>query len=379
VNGVRKEKTKSLGTGDARVAYQRLAEWERELQASEFGEVYRILISDAIIRWQQETWSALRPNTIARYETSIAHIRKHFGAKRVASITTSDLASFEAVRRRAPGRFKSDGKGNAVYAAKDNGKKLGPRVAWAPVSDTTIRRDFACLSSLLTFCVSHRWADENIVAGYLKSRKQALGRAQARTRYLTHEEEARLIAAAWRRSQASEFERRMLPAAIQFAIATGLRISEMMALTWQDVQRGSRPRIAVREGKGGKARIVPLQPCAISTLDEMPVAHGGGLVFAHEDGRPRGNFDAAFASACKRAGLPDVTWHDLRRTCGCRLLQDLEMSMVQVRDWLGHSSVAVTERHYAFLKLDDLFEALERHARIDARPKADVVPLRGRR
>jgi integrase len=58
------------------------------------------------------------------------------------------------------------------------------------------------------------------------------------------------------------------------------------------------------------------------------------------------------------AGLKVVEWHDLRRTCGCHLIQDRGFSLLQVSKWLGHSSVKVTEKHYAFLYVDDLEKAL---------------------
>jgi len=56
--------------------------------------------------------------------------------------------------------------------------------------------------------------------------------------------------------------------------------------------------------------------------------------------------------------IPDLTWHDLRRTCGCRLLQDHKMSMEAVSKWLGHSSIQVTEKAYAFLETRHLHEAV---------------------
>ena len=55
-----------------------------------------------------------------------------------------------------------------------------------------------------------------------------------------------------------------------------------------------------------------------------------------------------FQKGIVAAGLQDVEWHDLRRTRGCRLLQDKGFTLLQVSRWLGHSSVRVTEKHYAF-------------------------------
>jgi hypothetical protein len=46
---------------------------------------------------------------------------------------------------------------------------------------------------------------------------------------------------------------------------------------------------------------------------------------------------------------------------------------------MGHSSVAVTEKHYAFLRVEDLHAAVERSEAAKAeRPAAEVLPLRRR-
>lgn len=379
-NGVRREKHKTFRTMDQRDAYRRLAEWEKELQADTFGEAYSLRFEEAALRWQNEQVSGLRPNTAIRYETSLRKLRPFFEGRRMNSITPQDLSRFEARRRKDPGRTLAKSGERRIMAVKDNGCGKGrqsrERKAWAPVSDVSIRRDFACLSALMTFAVQRGWAALNPVPAYLKERKHGLKRGQARDRYLSHAEEARLMAAA-AQCQKSDFDRRVFMGALTFAIGTGLRKHEQLMLQWRDVQRGSRPRIAVRDGKGGKARTVPLLPNVANGVANLPIGRGGKLVFCHEDGRAIGSFDTAFDEAVKRAGLEDLTWHDLRRTCGCRLLQDHGLSMVQVRDWLGHSSIAVTEKHYAFLSVDDLFEAIEKSAdRIAAQPSAQVLPLR---
>ena len=65
----------------------------------------------------------------------------------------------------------------------------------------------------------------------------------------------------------------------------------------------------------------------------------------------------------------DLRWHDLRRTCGVRLLRDRRMSMEEVQLWLGHEDIQVTQDSYAFLEEEDLQERLvetERRARAKA-------------
>ena len=66
-------------------------------------------------------------------------------------------------------------------------------------------------------------------------------------------------------------------------------------------------------------------------------------------------------NAARLAGIPNLTVHDLRRTCGCRLLQDWGFPIGHVSKWLGHATISVTERHYAFLRVDDLHNAVSKH------------------
>ena len=172
-----------------------------------------------------------------------------------------------------------------------------------------------------------------------------------------------------------------------FAIETGLRKEEQFRLLWTDIDLQSR-RLKVRAEttKGKKPRFVPLLPRVLALLREMVNEATGLYVFTTYRGRPYSPkspyFYEALQTAVRRANkarvakgcplIPHVEWHDLRRTCGCRLLQDRGLSMEEVSKWLGHSSVKVTERHYAFLHIEHLQEAVERS-------EARVIALRNLR
>jgi integrase len=62
------------------------------------------------------------------------------------------------------------------------------------------------------------------------------------------------------------------------------------------------------------------------------------------------DFQPQFERSRKKLGITDLIWHDLRRTAGCRWLQDRGKNLLEVRTMLGHSSVKVTETVYAFLE-----------------------------
>lgn len=69
-----------------------------------------------------------------------------------------------------------------------------------------------------------------------------------------------------------------------------------------------------------------------------------------------------------RAGISDLRWHDLRRSCGCRLVQDHGLSLGEVKEWLGQKSIVVTERAYAFLNMQKVKEKVRR-------PVAKIIPI----
>jgi integrase len=160
-----------------------------------------------------------RTRAAKRYGDSLKHLSEHFGDKTIDQITSAELSSFETKRR-------GDG-----------------------VSASTIRRDLACLSSLLTSCVDWEWIDANIVPAYLRRRsKRGLKEGAPRTRYLTEVEEAALL-----NSATPDVHR-----AIILAIDTGLRREELFSLRWSqvDVERGI--ITTTTKTKSGRPRSVPL-------------------------------------------------------------------------------------------------------------------------
>jgi site-specific recombinase XerD len=67
-------------------------------------------------------------------------------------------------------------------------------------------------------------------------------------------------------------------------------------------------------------------------------------------------FTHQFAKARDKAKLHDVSAHTLRHTCASRLVQ-AGVSLYEVRQLLGHSSITVTER-YAHLAPSSLDRAV---------------------
>jgi integrase/recombinase XerD len=331
----RRELKRSFGTCSRIIAERRLAAWNAELDAGRWGEGATVAFDEVGRRFLQQRRGYLKPGAVRRYAVSLEKLKPAFVGRDMRKIGRADVAAFVDRRRRDPGR---------------NG--LGQ------ISDGAIRVDLAALSALFSFAIERNWADINPVAGFLKGEgRRGVRRPAARTRYLSHDEERRLLAAALDGPQDNVRDRQLLADCIAFSIETGMRLREQFDLTWEQFTDGARPHFTLTETKSGKPRKVYLSARAQEIVTRQTSAR---YVFSARGGKAIVDLDRGFKAAAERAGVIDLQWHDLRRTCGCRLLQDRKATIFEVSKWLGHSSVVVTERHYAFLRDEDLADLAQR-------------------
>ncbi len=165
------------------------------------------------------------------------------------------------------------------------------------------------------------------------------------------------------------------------AIYTGLRAGELWGLRWKDVVlKSDTPHLKVCRSfehtpKSKKIRIVPLlgpAKVALARWSELQPGVGNALVWpAEERNCHSGGYDAGWADRkygkrkvgkghkTKAGILRDVRFHDLRHTCGSHLVIGTwgrRYNLLEVRDWLGHSTIKMTER-YAHLAEGGLLDA----------------------
>ena len=126
-------------------------------------------------------------------------------------------------------------------------------------------------------------------------------------------------------------------------------------------------------GKFRKERDVPMQPDANEALKEQ--LQEEGKLWKQNPQRLR----EVLAEGSARAKIPSLTPHALRHTFGTRWLQ-AGGDIYKLSKILGHSSVAVTEAHYAHLLKEDLVAASQQvKIPIAPRPEGNVVRMRARR
>src|ERR1700681_1518903 len=125
-------------------------------------------------------------------------------------------------------------------------------------------------------------------------------------------------------------------------------------------------------GKGRKERDVPMQPDAHSALVEQ--LEEEGKLWRQNPQRLR----EVLADGAARAKVPPEPPRVLRHTFGTRWLQ-AGGDIYKLSKILGHSSVAVTEAHYAHLLKEDLIAASRQvKLPIGKRTTDNVVPMRTR-
>jgi integrase len=143
-----------------------------------------------------------------------------------------------------------------------------------------------------------------------------------------------------------------------------------MALRWPDIDFGSET-IAIRRAKSGEGRRLPMNPIAREELRELRqkqiregaagsdlVAMRERYVFEEARGSARTNLERYWPAACRRAGIEDFHFHDLRHTFASRLVT-AGVDLYTVQTLLGHKTPAMTLR-YAHLAPGHLREAVGR-------------------
>jgi integrase/recombinase XerC len=198
-------------------------------------------------------------------------------------------------------------------------------------------------------------------------------------RWLTRSEERSYVRAVERAGMS------MHCALIKVLLHCGIRIEEAATLRWTACAITDRKGRLTVVGKGRKERKIPIDVEARNALMDLSAGSKLGTDRAVFEGQ-RG---ALTVSALHRivvhyaglAALPDISAHNLRHTCGKRLIEG-GAKLEEVAAILGHENLNTT-RQYVEPGETDLERAVERRASLELEPHDDEPaprpPRRGRR
>lgn len=135
-------------------------------------------------------------------------------------------------------------------------------------------------------------------------------------------------------------------AAIWIALYTACRRGEIVKMRAEDIG-GATITIQAGNTKTLKTRVIPIALPLRPWLEYVPLK-------LNEEGLKTG-----FKRAREKAGLEHINFHDLRRTCGTMMIE-AGVDVFVVSKILGHSSVMVTEKVYAHLRIGRMTEGLNK-------------------
>lgn len=146
------------------------------------------------------------------------------------------------------------------------------------------------------------------------------------------------------------------------ALCCGLRRGELCGLQWQDIDlqqctiRVTRQRITLADGRTvaappksqSSARTLAISADLAAWLADHRPAAGGYVAISATTGRPitPSGLDQAWRRAVHAAGMPPITLHGCRHTCGAAAVR-AGVAMRVLQDIMGHSSDAITSQIYA--------------------------------
>lgn len=239
---------------------------------------------------------------------------KHFGSRKLSTITRSDLFEFRDKVKATP---------------KQRGKKA--------VTDSTVNRTLAGLRRLFHFAVSKEYLEESPFpkdpkSGLFLSEKGNRGKRK----YFTEDEVKKIIEACpdWLR-----------PIVIT-AYLTGMRAGEILKLKWKDVNL-KEGEILLEETKAGEPQVVKMQNELIDFFKSLPKR--SGFIFSQDNGEPLKDWHyyKPFKEALNSIGKNEKGWnfHTLRHTTGTQLYLK-GVPAIAIKDQLRHSDIRVTTDYY---------------------------------
>jgi site-specific recombinase XerD len=285
-----------------------------------------------------------RPRTAQTYRQCLQALAVSFAGQRLSAISAFDVERHKQARLKA-----------------------GVRVM--------VNREREVLRALYNRCREWgKYEGENPVV-----RVKGVRESAGRLRFLTPEKEATLLAAATAPG---------LRAIILAGLYAGLRIeSEALTLAPADVDlRTGLLTVQSAYAKSGKTRSVPMNARLRAALAPLKEQATGATLFVSRTRMPYRSIRTAFKTACRRAGLTDVTPHVLRHTFASRLVM-AGVDLRTVQELGGWSSLELVQR-YAHLSPGHKAEAVERISAANVTENSptlfptptrhDILPLRKR-
>ena len=295
---------RSTGTADRRLAEAILGKVRAQIVEGRFFETLeeKTRTFDELME-RYLTEHAARMSQPRHYHGYAKNLTAFFGGRTLAEITPKLIVEYK----------------NRRYAAG--------------LKPASINRELATLKKAFNLAVKEwEWCRENPV-----SRVSMEQEHNTRDRWLSVEEEKHLLqtCAPW------------LHDLVTVALHTGMRMGEILELTWRAVDF-TRRTVTVVRSKNGERRTIPVNQTVLAMLKEKTTLRSlrTELVFCSKVFTPMesGHLRRSFRLALGKAQIDGFHFHDLRHTFATRLVQ-AGVDLYKVQRLLGHKSPIMTQRY----------------------------------
>lgn len=296
----------SVGPGTKRDAEEALAKRKVQLKENRFFD-RRVVYTKTFDQLVTE-YMAKHPRRESRHVALLAH----FTGQLVCNIKPSHVEEFKKQR------------------------------AKSGVAVSTVNRELAMLKTMFNWLKKDGLLDSNPCTPVKFFSEEHL----QRDRVLTDDEYARLL-------QHSNNDLRTI---IELAWHTAMRRGEILNLTWNKIDMANGViQLTHTDTKTKRGREIPLTNHVLHLLSQRIRRLHCPYVF-ERGGQPIADIKTAFNAACKRAGLVNFHFHDLRHTAITRWVRAgvPERTIMRIT---GHRTLKAYDR-YVNLKADDLKAAL---------------------
>ena len=139
---------------------------------------------------------------------------------------------------------------------------------------------------------------------------------------------------------------------VTMAIETGCRRGEILSLQFHQVRFAPRAEIFIPAhiAKQHRDRRIPISTVLAAVLARRRTDPAGEIlpqdayVFGDAIGRRLAPNNKKWKATCRRAGIVDLHFHDLRREAGSRWM-DAGIPLATIQRWLGHANISQTSTY----------------------------------
>jgi integrase len=301
---------------------QLLAERNRMQGLADRGEPLEAVKVETFAEYSSD-WLTRKKPTMKGYDITHGHIRRSlnpaFGKKALNAITITDL-------NRWIGQQSTD------------------------LKPSTVQRQLATFNAIMNDAVRSGVIERNP-----SERADRIKGIEPRQRFVTDDEWQIILKAVEAIELGQDEKRELTPQQIRgwlrhyvvWAFNSGMRRTEILSLTWDQVRDTSKEHTVVEVGntKTGKPRFVACTPemtIIIKALRQLERVEGDNRLFPVS----LTTLKRSLTRLWKATGLNDVRLHDLRRTHATILIQS-NVDPRTVAGRLGHSGTAMLSKHYA--------------------------------